>query len=364
MYRLTLILLFLPILFACQNESESPEPVNESLYFPPLSSDEWESIDPAALGWDLSKLPTLESTLQNNNTRAFIVLKDGKIVLEYYYGQDLNGNPFGVNSNWYWASAGKTLTAFMVGKAQEEGLLNIQDKSSDYLGEGWTSLPPSQEADISIWHQLTMTSGLDDGVSNSDCTLPECLQYLAAPGTRWSYHNAPYTLLSDVVAAASGQSYSSYFNNKLRDKIGMKGLWIPTGDNNVYYSDARSMARFGLLMLNKGKWEEEVIMQDHTYYEDLITTSQSLNKSYGYLWWLNGKESFMIPQFQQVFNGSLCPDAPADTYAGIGKNGQLLNVIPSQNLVVVRMGESSDNAPVALITQNEIWEVLKTVILP
>ena len=67
------------------------------------------------------------------NTKSFIILKDGKIVLENY----LNGHSD--TTYWYWASAAKSLMAVIVGKAQEEGYLNIEDSTSTYIGSGWTS---------------------------------------------------------------------------------------------------------------------------------------------------------------------------------------------------------------------------------
>lgn len=70
-------------------------PAGPALYFPPLGSQTWESVAPAALGWDTAEIPALVTLLEGNGTRAFILLKDGKIVLEEYFGQNLAGNaPF------------------------------------------------------------------------------------------------------------------------------------------------------------------------------------------------------------------------------------------------------------------------------
>lgn len=143
----------------------------------------------------------------------------------------------------------------------------------------------------------------------------------------------------------------------------MNGIWINAGYLNVYYSNARSMARFGLLMLNKGKWDQTAIMNDSNYFNNMVNTSQNFNLSYGYLWWLNGKASYMLPQTQFVFNGNLVPTAPADLYAALGKNDQKVYVVPSQKLVVIRMGESAGNVQLALSSfDTELWGKLKTII--
>lgn len=359
------ILLLSLFAMACQKDTggdngggTTPPPATATMYFPPIGSNEWQTSTPASLNWDETALNDLYPYLQSKNTKAFLILKNGKIVAERYFGT------FTADSNWYWASAGKTMTAFLVGIAQQEGRININNKSSTYLGNNWTSLPLAKENLITVRHQLTMTTGLDDGVTpDNDCTDPPCLQYKADAGTRWAYHNAPYTILDKVVENASGMTYNSYFQQKIRDRIGMNGVWFKgTGFNNVYYSTPRSMARFGLLLLNKGKWDQTSILADTNYFNTQINTSQSLNPSYGYLTWLNGKSAYMLPGFQVVFNTMLTPNAPVDMYAALGKNDQKIYVVPSQKVVVIRMGDSAGAPNLALSSfDNELWGRLKQV---
>lgn len=339
------------------NPNPNPTPTPTALYFPPLTGSTWETTTAASLGWNETLLNDLYTYLQQKNTKAFIILKNGKIVAEKYFGT------FTADSNWYWASAGKTATAMMVGIAQQEGYLNINNKTSDYIGTGWTSAPLAKENLITVRHQLTMTTGLDDAVPDDYCTLPSCLQYKADAGTRWAYHNAPYTKLDKVIEAATGTSFSTYFQQKIRDRIAMNGMWLPSGYNNIYYSTPRSMARFGLLLLNKGKWDQTVIVSDSNYMAAQTSTSQNLNPSYGYLTWLNGKSSYMLPTLQAVFPGMLTPNAPTDMYAALGKNDQKIYVVPSQKIVVIRMGESAGNVQLALSSfDNELWGKLKSII--
>jgi CubicO group peptidase (beta-lactamase class C family) len=329
----------------------------QNLYFPPLSGNTWETISPDSLGWCTDKIDTLLNFLDQKNSKALIILKDGKIVIEHYF------DTFTRDSIWYWASAGKTLTSFLTGIAQEESYLSISDSTSKYLGSGWTSCPPEKERLITIWNQLTMTSGLKDYVADPYCTEPQCLIYQADAGTRWAYHNAPYTLLDQVIKNATGQNFNIYFDNKVRSRIGMNGIWLPSGYNNIYFSNARSMARFGILIQNKGVWNLDTLLHDTEYFNAMVNTSQNLNKSYGYLWWLAGKESYMLPQLQFVFPGTWAPDAPSDMIAALGKNGQILNVVPSQGLILVRMGEAPDSSSEISITlNNNIWQKLNQVI--
>lgn len=329
---------------------------SQSLYFPPNTGSTWDTISPSSLGWCPDRIDSLYNYLEGGNSKAFIVLKDGKIVLEKYFGT------FTKDSVWYWASAGKTITSFMTGIAQQENYLSINDKTSQYLGLGWTDCTLAQENNITIQNQLTMTSGLDDGVTDNHCTIDTCLKYKANAATRWAYHNGPYTLLDDVISSATGQTLNSYINQKLKIPTGMTGLFIQPSFDNVFWSTPRSMARFGLLILNKGKWNATTIMSDTNYFNQMTNTSQQLNKSYGYLWWLNGKYSFMAPGSQLIFPSMIVPSAPSDMFAAIGKNGQLINIVPSQNLVFIRMGNSPDGNDVSFLLNDTIWQKMNRLI--
>ncbi len=327
------------------------------LYFPPIDSDIWETADITETGWHVPQLQPLLEYIEEKGTKAFMILKDGKIVVEWYG----NGADATTNSPWY--SAAKTLAAFTVGIAQNEGHLNIHNPSSDYLGTSWSSLTGEQENSITVWHHLTMTTGLDYTVFNKNCTAPRCLKYKNDPGSFWYYHNAGYTKTHAIVAGAAGKSFESYFNEKLRDKIGMQGEWKRLGYAKPYYSNARSMARFGLLNLNKGVWDGTPILKDADYFRDMTNTSQNLNKSYGYLWWLNGKDSYRLPVLTKAFNGKLIPNAPDDLIAGLGKNDQKLYVIPSKNLVIVRMGDKAKKTRFGPSNfDNELWGKLNKLI--
>lgn len=346
-------LLLLFVLFISCSENENPNNNEATIYFPPTTSTEWETVNPADLNWNTDEIAPLLNFLEEKNTKSFIVLYQGKIALEYYF------NDHSENKSWYWASAGKTLTSIITGIAAEKGYINLNNKVSDYLGTGWTSAPLLKENLIECNHLLTMTSGLDD--SFGDSVEPANLHYKADAGTRWAYHNV-YVKLQDVVEIASQQTFESFFNEHLKNKIGMSGAWLQTGDFSVFYSNTRSMARFGLLALNKGTWNSTKIVNE-SFFENSIHTSQQLNKAYGYLWWLNGKTTYHLPQTQFEFQGSLIPNAPNDVYAALGKNDQKIYVSPSKKLVIVRMGESAEGTNFALSNfDNELWEKINLII--
>lgn len=346
MSKSILLLAFALFCINCSSGNSEPDPTpEETLYFPPLTGNAWETKSIKSLGWKQSAVQPLLDYLELKHSKGFIILINGRIVMENYF----NGHD--TTTNCYWASAGKTLTATMTGIAQQENLINIDNKVSQYIGTGWTNTPLPKENLITCKHLLTMTSGLDD---TTDDVSPSALIYTADAGTRWAYHNV-YVKLQDVIAQASGQSWNNYFNLKLRDKIGMNGAWFTIVNNIVYNSTTRSMARFGLLMYNKGKWANDVILNEN-YFSEATNTSQNINLGYGYLWWLNGKANYHLPQSQATFQGSIIPTAPNDMFMALGKNDQKIYVIPSKKMVVIRMGDAADNENLALSDFDEmLW---------
>ena len=149
---------------------------SDKMYFPPNSGNQWETKSISSLGWNSTKQKDLVDFLAQKNTKSFIILHNGRIVMENYFDGQTASSP------WYWASAGKTLTSFTVGIAEQEGFINIEDKVSDYLGTGWTKETLAQENKITCKNLLTMTSGIDD--SNGDGISPENLFYKADAGKR------------------------------------------------------------------------------------------------------------------------------------------------------------------------------------
>ena len=345
-----LLLLFLPLL-SCSKKDDNVNP-DDSMYFPPSTT--WETKSLPSLGWNESAVQPLKDYLVQSHSKSFMILVNGRIVMEEYF------NGHNATATWPWNSAGKTLVSATTGIAQQDGLLNINNKVSQYLSAGWTSEPIDKENLITSRHLLTMTSGISD---ESNLVIKSNLTYLADAGTRWAYGNV-FQQLMNVVAAASNQEFETYFNAKLKNKIGMDGSWNEGVIFTIYHSTTRSMARFGLLALNKGKWNNEQIINE-TFFTECTSSSQDINPSYGYLWWLNGKSKYMVPGSQTVYQGALVSNAPVDMYAAMGAEDQRIYVIPSKNMVVIRMGDASDpeNPNFAVSGfDSALWEKINAVI--
>lgn len=353
MKRTSTILVVFLLVFGFQINAISNSKSNASMYFPSNSGTNWETISPTKLGWKQNNIQPLKDFLISKNTKSFIILVNGRIVMEEYF------DGHSVDTEWKWNSAGKTLVSATTGIAEQEGLLNINDKVSDYLGTGWTNMQIEKENLIKLKHLLSMTSGID----TKQLTIKSNLTYVSDAGTRWAYGNV-FQKLIHVVAQASKQNFETYFNKNLKNKIGMDGYWNFGKIFSIYHSTTRSMARFGLLALNKGKWQNEQIINE-PFFTESINTSQNINHAYGYLWWLNGKTNFITPGKQTVQKGYLVPNAPADMYAAMGAGDQRIYVIPSKKMVVIRMGNASNPTKpnfAASNFDNELWAKINAVL--
>ncbi|UWX56488.1 beta-lactamase family protein [Maribacter litopenaei] len=350
-----LLVLVLGLVASCSTSDDAPiEVPDPTMYFPPVGSNAWETTTPSSLQWDESQIDALKDFLIRTNSKSFMILVNGRIVMEEYFDGHTAQEP------WEWNSAGKTLVSATTGIAQQNGLVDIDTKVSDYLGENWTSMHQEKENLITVRNLLTMTSGIDD---TKQLVVKSNLTYVADAGTRWAYGNV-FQKLMDVVAASSSTEFETYFNTHLTSKIGMDGFWNEGAIFTIFHSTTRSMARFGLLSLNGGSWDGEQII-DASFFTECVTPSQSINPSYGYLWWLNGKSQFMVPSQQNVFPGSLVPNAPSDMVAAMGAKDQRIYVVPSKDMVVIRMGNASDpDNPNFAVSgfDNALWEKINALI--
>jgi hypothetical protein len=125
------LLLLIPMVIGCKKADDLEPTANESMYFPSNTDNTWETKAISSLGWNESAVQPLKDYLIQKNTKSFMILVNGRIVIEEYF----NGHTS--TASWQWNSAGKTLVTATTGIAQQEGLLNINNKVSQYLGVGW-----------------------------------------------------------------------------------------------------------------------------------------------------------------------------------------------------------------------------------
>jgi len=320
-----------------------PDPlVAQHLYFPPEDGT-WEMVDPASVGWNPRGLQDALRVAVDRSSSGVVILYRGRIMAEAYwepkdppalYRSMQGGNtPTGEPIEDV-ASAQKSIVAGLVGIAVDRGIVALDDPVTEYLGAGWSEAPEADERRITIRHLLTMTSGL-----------AEDLTVEAAPGTRWFYNTPAYHRLMPVLEAATGMDRGALTAAWLTRKIGMRNSsWTRRGfgDPRIgwgFNTTARDLARFGLLILAGGKWAGERVLGSAGYQHEMLSPSQALNPSYGFLWWLNG-QAFAVSSNARAarIDGSLIPTAPADLVAMLGAQDRKVYVVPSLDLVVARIG--------------------------
>ena len=158
---------------------------------------------------------------------------------------------------------------------------------------------------------------------------------VAEPGSHWEYSDPAFMHLSPAFATAAGQEMSTYMSRRVFEPIGIESLtWDAQGGSGFVgphtsphtgvHISAREMARFGCLMLHDGGWEGQQIIPP--WWMELATqTSQDLNPSYEYTWWVNTR-------------GTLWPSLPRDAFALKGYASNKCIIIPSLDTVIVRLG--------------------------
>jgi CubicO group peptidase (beta-lactamase class C family) len=277
------------------------------------------------------------------DTISLVIVHKGKIIHERY------AEGFDRSTRTRTWSTAKSIAATLIGMQVDAGKLALDDS----LAINW--LPEVSGTDdprnsITLRHVLNMSSGLYPVDSfNMEYATGSGLSYWAGassvdgarqrglirePGSHWDYEN--YDTLLAVKAfkktLASDQEYLEFPRKRLLDRIGMRNTLLSTdrfGDfilSSQVYTNARDLARFGLLYLNNGVWDgERLISEDWIAFSRTpAPASAERGHDYGGQWWL-------VPDDRKK-------EVPADAYSTAGNRGQYVIVDPSHDLVIVRRG--------------------------
>ncbi len=307
-----------------------------------------------ASGWDAAKLDELAAYADSKSTKALLLVAGDQPVLERYFA----GADAGFTRDV--ASVQKSVTSIVAAIAIDKGLFALDDTVTSILGAGWSNAPPIPEAEITIRHLLTMTSGL--GLD---------LGYAAPAGSAWLYNDDAFYRVRLVLEKKTGEEMNTLAHEWLFDRIGMtsstfkkrlakdsKGLPIVG-----LHTSARDLALFGRLLRARGTWNGETIVPA-SHVDIATSTSQAQNESYGFLFWLNGKSGGLLPP-ASPFTGPLIPSAPADTFAALGKDDQKVYVARSLDVVLVRLGDAAGESRNALSSfDEELWKRVMAAKVP
>lgn len=294
----------------------------------------------AALDWTMAQ--------KDHNTRALVVVYRGQIVGERYAAGWTKDTP---QISW---SEGKSVVGALIGVLVGRGDIKVDAPApiAEWHGHG------DPRAKISVHDLLNMSSGLDflyaqkigpDAFTRDNKHLRvysdavDVFSYAinnplaARPGTRWSYQNSDPLVLGKIIESAvtaRHESYLTFPQRALFDEIGIRSAVLETDAwghfilNGFDYLSARDWARFGLLHLRDGVWNGKRILP--AGWVKFVTTPAPAapQQLYGGMFWLNRSEELK--------------GIPRDAYWADGAMGQYTLIIPTRDVVIVRLGPSSD----------------------
>ena len=276
-------------------------------------------------------------------TLSLLVLHKGEIIHERYD----NGTDMTTRTRT-WSTA-KSIAATLIGMLVDQGKLALDEP----LPFDWEPALPDPEADprrnITLRHVLNMSSGLYPVDSfGREYVTGSGMAYWAGyssirgmrdrglvrePGTFYDYENYDTLLAIYAMKQALGddRSYREFPRRALLDKLGMRNTLVSADRfhnfimSSQIYTNARDLARFGLLYAQNGMWQGERLLSED-WIEFVRTPAPATAKRgnmYGGQWWL-------VPDTRT--------DVPKDAYSTSGNRGQYVIVVPSHDLVIVRRG--------------------------
>ena len=301
------------------------------------SPDDWPIHSPEAVGLSSERLKQAADDARSAAFRyCFTVIKDGALV----YDRNYFGN---ANQSFTAYSVTKTIAAIVVGIAQYDGYLSLDDKVTDWLED----LPAAMNPDATIRHVL--------GQVSESSSLGE--------GSGFSYNSGEViNTLGIILSRATGMSSADYAQQVLFNRLNMNDSeWATDNDSNILIgygarSSCRDIARVGQLMLNGGVWEGQRLLDENYITEMTRPSYPSANSNYGYLTWLNQSNGTW---HRPLVSGDdiMVRGAPRNAYFATGFFGQLIIIVPDDNIVVTSMGWTPNLE--TLNTLQKVWDAVQ-----
>lgn len=286
-----------------------------------------------------------EDNINGLNTRALLVARDGNVVAESYAQGAAADTPL---LGW---SMAKSLVAVMLGNLEYRGLLDVDEPP------GFDRWRDDDRSQIRIRDLLTMTDGLNFSEAynpGDDATAMLFTQASSSayaigrdsahrPGTWFNYSSGTANILSRIYFDRTGGTLADSLEDYRRNiavplsfqhtvfEPDARGVLV---GSSYLYASARDWARVGQMMLNNGVLNGHRIVSADWVQRATRPNTSSNGKAYGYQWWLNAGGPALR-----------WPDLPADAYAAVGNRQQSMMILPSDNMVIVRLGWTSGVYP-------------------
>jgi CubicO group peptidase (beta-lactamase class C family) len=324
--------------------SQEAECVKKDIVYP---VPEWDTEQPEDHGLSSAGLAEMAELADQLDSKCMVVIHDGVLVGEWYWdGYDADTDVPDV------FSITKSITSALFGVAEHKGLLDVDERVSDYVPE-WQGTPSE---DVTIRQLLQHDSGrtFDLGLEWGLPTISDQTVYSlgagqsAPPESQWVYTNLGYQSLEAVLDTVLDGQVSEFAQEELFGPIGMTAeLGEDLSGNRTLYSgisaSCRDLARFGYLYQQKGRWADGHLMKPK-WVKQSLEPSTEFNDAYGIGWWLNNEGHVMLPQVQVPFeyDGRFIPSADEDVYTALGAFGNFISVDPDEGYIVVRLTDVWD----------------------
>jgi CubicO group peptidase (beta-lactamase class C family) len=300
-------------------------------------------------------LQSVSDYAAERNSTGLLVMHRGEIVLEQYWqGYDQTA-PFNA------MSMTKSIVGLLIGQAIAEGAIaSVEDTAATYLPE-WQR---GDRALITLRDLLYMQSGLRNERSTTSPTSDLVHLYIGSdvektalsipsvqpPGEVYDYNNVNSQILAIVLERATGMAYPDYLATRLWQAIGAPSatVWLdrPNGSAKTFcclFATLRDWARVGQLFLNQGTWEGQTVITPD-WLADMLTPSP-LESSFGKHIWVKAR----TPDHPNVETTATAPYLDPRGFHLDGRGIQRVFVLPTYELVIVRMGEQPENWDDAII---------------
>ncbi len=313
----------------------------------------WESFEDA--GFDPTSQYIIESKLSSMNTTGVMVVKDGRVLLDY-------GN---LTRTTYLASVRKSILSMMYGKYVEDGTINLELSLED-LGINDNQGLLAIEKQATIRDIISARSGVYHPPANTgDDSEYAPPRGSVEPGTYFLYNNWDFNVAGGIFQMLTSANIYDALRDDLAIPLQMQDFdrneQVMGGNSSIsqylayhMYISTRDLARLGLLMLNKGRWLDQQIIPEDWVEEStsIITPVEEMNPEfrrdgyygYGYMWW--------------VFDGEQIPMQFQNAYTAIGAYGQFLSVFPDLNIVVAHKTEPDAGTT----TGQQYFELLQLIV--
>lgn len=342
------------VVVACMLAGSAPaRAASHSCGFPKAT---WAAKAPKRLGLDAIKLQDALDFATLHSSESVLVIRHGCLAgssrLDAVTSElQLDG--------W---SMTKSVTALLVGRAVALHKLDIDQPIGRYFPEA-----DRKHARITPRQLLTMSAGLKLHWTrdfNGTSLMPDrvrdalSLPFVHRGGAYWEYQQSPVSLLGETVTRAVRRDLQSFAQKELFGPIGIApGSWTWDRDR-AGHTEAwahlqlrpADWARLGLLVLHRGVWNGRRLIPSG--YMKQMTASSRANHAYGFLTWLNGRDSYVMPGVngRDTGRGWIVPKAPKDAIIFAGQDEQRVYVLPSLDMVVVRLGQKGSREPDMRVT--------------